>query len=710
MLCTALMFLAHGAMADTYTWAYSGGGTGLWSSGANWGGTPPGSTDVAAFNSATGLCLVDMAVTVAGLQMSTGTVMTTTNAITVNGDVTLTGGTLTHRANSTGETYRLVMTVNGNVTVDTNGVISANGLGYLGGYGPGHGTGGGGTDGLSGGYGGCGTGPNSLTYGSVIAPTNLGSGAPTTYGSAGGGAIRLDISGVLTNHGTISANGKTSTGYGAGSGGSVWITAGSISGSTSGVIRAHGGAAYYNGGGGGRVAVSVTNVGANFGGYAGGMTAYAGTSANGSPGAAGTVYQETQAMGTGHGILLVDANNVMTWNPAVTLMPPNVNLSDFSQVTIRNKGNLGVGASDTLDFGSASLAVQSTAGSFVTLFASNGVSFPNPYVISNYTLLLDSVHSASGNWIVAANGLLSHSPNSTSETFKLDLTLAGNLTVVSNGAINADGLGYRQAYGPGKGSGTAYTGGGHGGCGGGTNAPGGLTYGSIVTPTNAGSGTASIFGSPGGGIIILHIAGALTNHGTIAASGNASGSYGAGSGGSVNITAGSLAGYSSAIIRANGGWSYQYGPGGGGRVAVSVTNAGADFSTYAGIITAYGGARQLGIFSSGSAGTVFKQTPTNRICLVANFAGATTGAGVLTDVKSPQELFQTTVLVTNNTCLTLATNVTVGNLFLQTTNSIMDLAGYTLRIQAREHALTPGYATNFGAIVWWKPGTIFAIR
>jgi hypothetical protein len=45
--------------------------------------------------------------------------------------------------------------------------------------------------------------------------------------------------------------------------------------------------------------------------------------------------------------------------------------------------------------------------------------------------------------------VLSHYPNYAAETCKLKLTISGNLTVLSNGTISADALGYIGQQGPG---------------------------------------------------------------------------------------------------------------------------------------------------------------------------------------------------------------------------------------------------------------------
>lgn len=113
-------------------------------------------------------------------------------------------------------------------------------------------------------------------------------------------------------------------------------------------------------------------------------------------------------------------------------------------------------------------------------------------------------------------------------------------------------------------------------------AAGGISYGSITNPDDLGSGggialEGNIPGGNGGGRIAIHVAGVLTNNGTISANG-APGVYsnyyssggGGGSGGTVNITAYTLAGNGSII--ANGGDGgieiEDAGGGSGGRIAV----------------------------------------------------------------------------------------------------------------------------------------------
>ncbi len=130
-----------------------------------------------------------------------------------------------------------------NITVASGSVISANGTGYAISGGPGGTTNGGGTHGGHGGV-------NMVTtYGSAVAPVDMGSGGED---ATGGGAIRLDVTGTLMVSGVITANGNSVATYGGGAGGSIYIRTGTLAGN--GAIRANGGDSVA-GGGGGRIAL-----------------------------------------------------------------------------------------------------------------------------------------------------------------------------------------------------------------------------------------------------------------------------------------------------------------------------------------------------------------------------------------------------------------------------------------------------------------------
>ena len=166
----------------------------------------------------------------------------------------------------------LNLTLTADMTVDSGGAIDANGRGYGGGQGTGHGNQAGSSpSGSGGGYGGYGglsssNATGGLACGSPFAPAQLGSGGGSGnggIGAAGGGSIRLIIGGRFLLNGNVKASGSNATNSrsGGGSGGSIWATAQTFSGT--GTLAANGGTGepiHGGGGGGGRIALEfVTN-------------------------------------------------------------------------------------------------------------------------------------------------------------------------------------------------------------------------------------------------------------------------------------------------------------------------------------------------------------------------------------------------------------------------------------------------------------------
>jgi hypothetical protein len=191
----------------------------------------------------------------------------------------LNGARLTHTACA-----GMNLTVTGDVLIETGGAINLDGRGFGGGEGPGPGSYAGGTyfSGSGAGHGGYGglsssNAPGGTAYGSTMQPVHCGS---------GGGAIRLTVGGELRINGNISATGSNgvNTRSGGGAGGSIWLTAQTISGS--GAVSANGGAGeppHGGGGGGGRIALEyATNS------HSGPVTACGGGSRWGG---AGTIYR-----------------------------------------------------------------------------------------------------------------------------------------------------------------------------------------------------------------------------------------------------------------------------------------------------------------------------------------------------------------------------------------------------------------------------------
>jgi hypothetical protein len=452
-----------------------------------------------------------------------------------------------------------MMSVSGNASVMPGGSILADGGGYQGGAGPGAGYpyslyGYGFTAGGAGygGYGahGVGTAANGgNSYGSMTAPTDRGSGgggtSTPTYGGSGGGVVRMNVSGTLHVGGRISANGMDGTvpGAGGGSGGSVWITAGTLAGDGS--ITADGGAGngWGGGGGGGRIALEL---GQNW--FAGRLGAVGGPGETGF-GGAGTIY-------------------IRPWN------------RPGGQVFVDNGGRRGTNT--PIAYSSTPLDLIIKAGAVVSP--------------SQNSLLLS-------NLVVGRDGTLSVRQGYTATA----LTILNDATVETGGRIDADGKGYPAAAGPGAGrtSGSQIgSGAGHGGAGGASSQlPGGGVYGSLQQPTTPGSGggrgmsIGQPSGSPGGGAILMSVRNGLTINGVISANGisGVEDEAGGGSGGSIWLNAGWVSGLGRITAEGGSGQLYGGGGGGGGRIAIY-----SPANVFAGIISLRGGDG----FEPGADGTV----------------------------------------------------------------------------------------------------------
>ena len=228
--------------------------------------------------------------------------------------------------------------------------------------------------------------------------------------------------------------------------------------------------------------------------------------------------------------------------------------------------------------------------------------FNNPDFYVNFRTTTDSALIVTGD-VSIAGGTWTHEYQRVLDGAAVNVEVRGNLTLGAGAYIHAGlanngnrpggiSTGYPRGEGPGylRTAGGSYAGeGGHI-----TNTTGFVSYGSILDPLSYGSGgwgDNSYYG--GGGIIKLAVGGALTVDGTVATRGFGYALWGeevrggAGSGGSINITAASLSG--AGTIDANGGNNGVYGPGSGGRVKVALTGNNATFDSFSGTIEAVGG-------------------------------------------------------------------------------------------------------------------------
>jgi len=588
-------------------------------------------------------------------------------------------GYLRHTANTTAETYKIDHTASGNYTISSSGNINLDGLGFSAGYGTGKGTNGnGGGGGGYGGEGGDGTvGGGGSAYGSLTQPANIGSGGGIDGSSSigkGGGAVKLTVTGTLSVNGTISANGTLGVSgtndTGGGSGGSIYLIAGTLDGnSTISANGGNGGAGGQNAGagGGGRIALYYTTDNSTVT-----VTAKSGatTGVTGITGAAGTIYRETTG---GIKSITVDNGNIEPYTNFAYL-PLNVTANtltvnqkgavrvnaagaSITTVTVSNSGILQIDATGSLSYTTlnwnTSGAIIDRGGTMDILSGGGALTIP----AATY-LYADTARSYTS---VTVDGTLTHSINSTTETYKIDQTISGNYTVSATGTINLNGKGYEAGYGTGAGTGgNGGGGGGYGGEGGdGYVGGGGIAYGSLTQPTNIGSGggvDTSTSGGHGGGAVKLNVSGTLTVSGSISANGatglSGTNDTGGGSGGSIYLIVGTLSGASSiSADGGNGGSSGTHGgSGSGGRVAIYYTT---DNSTST--ITAKSGGTNGPTYVTGGAGTIYKESTGGDISVLLDNGSLDSNNN---NTQLPNALSADSIVVSNKAHLKLTTSVT----------------------------------------------------
>ena len=465
--------------------------------------------------------------------------------LTVNGQHTFAslwltdGAVLTHSPAPAGEAdNRLDLAIVGDLKIDATSRVDANARGYGSAAGPGIGNSDYSTP-SGGGHGGPGGNgwyvAGSLSYGDLLAPNQAGSGGGNSMvhnpanGGAGGGIIRLNVGGVLTVEGQLTANGESRLASG-GAGGSIYVTAGTLAGTGS--VTANGGAAGYSlsgGGGGGRIALYYGNST-----FSGGLTALGGVSTGAGSGGAGTLYLKANNQSVGD--LLLDNTGI---NNA---METPITAPAAYRLTLTN----------------------------ATAYATN-------------SLTLSGLR-------VCANGLLTHPPQGPRLQVLVqgDARVEANGAI----GADKRGYPAQTGPGKGGVGGTwgdPGSGAGHGGQGGAAwSSPGGLTYGSATEPVDFGSGGGDTHPAPnrGGGAIQLTVEGTLTIDGRVSANADvATASYdGGGSGGSVWLTASRLTGFGSITAQGQIAGYPGSGSGSGGRIAIYT-----GVNDFAGAVAASGG-------------------------------------------------------------------------------------------------------------------------
>ena len=650
----------------------------------------------------------------------------TFKSLTINSSVTLTANVS-------------VTTVN-NFTLSSSAVMSANGLGYPAGYqsngsGPGAGAGSASTYGSGAGYGGVGGGsPSSdtpgTTYGSASAPVDLGSGGGSQAGCTGnagqgGGAIKIvaggtaTITGSITANGLVGCNGGSAQGPG-GSGGSIWIQAGTLAGA--GPISAKGGNGANTsagGGGGGRIAFSYTTKT-----YNGTVSVAKGTGYTTVPAADGTIFDlhsvitapanaatlTTLTSITGTAAILSgsiskvqvsikdvtdgshwytgsnfsdtsetwhDASGTTSWSYAAPAWTHNHTYLIRSKAIDSGSNEETPGTGNSFLFWNGTVVSTSAAlsGTYANLLVNGGSS---PTIAGNTTV------TVTGDlWVTANSNIVVNSTNTTQNSGGVGgIINATNVTIDSGSSINANGTGYAggewlngKGPGGGGGGGSVYgAGGGYGGAGGNnTGVTGGSPYGSITAPIDLGSGGGGVYTTPqddggaGGGAIKIVASGIVTVNGSVAANGGNVGwggdrSGGGGSGGSVWIVAGSLAG--SGSVTANGGTQltpYRFGgAGGGGRIVLDPATS----DTFTGSITASTQVSSVGV--AGGLGTIVRDTAATPADIT--LASNASWVGMIKDTSGNPGTFTFNSL-TINSGVTLTANVNITTVANFTVNS-----------------------------------------
>ncbi len=499
----------------------------------------------------------------------------------------------------------------GSALIQAGGAVIADGAGFPAGQGPGTGrisvnpTNGGGGAGYGGfgGAGGGGTGGGS-SYGILTQPSDRGSGGgnaagnqtPGNLGGSGGGSVRINVTASLQVDGRISANGFSGSGTnaGGGSGGSLLISVGKTF-SGAGTITANGGggsAPNGGGGGGGRIALSYgTST------FTGALSAFGG---------AGFIR-----------------------GGAGTLFLPAANNQKPSQVVVDNGGlpgaptTLGTGSTSSYDLNLSGGGLVAANGSF--LLQRPVHCFRLKYCCHQH---VNNDPRVFGNATIQAGGAISGSANSGSVS-QSSLGNGGSASLPVGVFSGSGGGGYGGFGNAGLAISRVFPSGGPGGA-------GGLSFGSSLQPANDGGsgGPAQSRGAqsaPSGGVggfpVRLTVTGTLLVNGRISSDGAPANiqDFGAGAGGAVWLTVGTLAG--SGAITANGGGAKGVGgSGGGGRIALYYTT-----NNFAGSIAAQGG----GGTNFGGAGTIFTRANNQSVGRILVDNGGNLGTNsLITDVSS----------------------------------------------------------------------------
>jgi|GEM_PF-3813836 len=642
--------LPTAALCGTTTWVASSAG--WWTNAGNWSAGVPGAGDDAIFNnSSTQACFIDADITVQNLTIaddySSSLVFAQGTAATINVSQNFYLGkgsrVVCNYTSTNGLGTGRAIFVGGDATI--NGILDAAGRGFPNdtsstGY---RGPGGSGASWTSA-HGGLAGDEVGNVYGSVTNPTSLGSGS---HQNNGGGAIRLDVGGVLTVNGTVTAM-PTLTGTHGASGGSIWLNCNTFAGT--GLVTAAAGriSSWGHGGGGGRVAITYSSRTFN------GRVTVArgeGTFNVGQPGSLWEPGLYTNPVahitldGVGYQYFFPATASNYVWGITLT-NNADLFIHDFTNgalvlTNIHVSGNpsrlrfdIDEGGRRWRRWNLNSVAVSggmiSVRGPTSVVAFCEGQAGPAPVDVSltatsalylaATTHVLRTLFVEQGSRVYGApgntNAINPDSGGTAGVPHGLGMVITCATAVVS-GAVDVSHIGFWYRCGPGRGRTDGWwDGGGYGGEGGHQVLPAagsGQPYGSLTRPSALGSGCS--YGdystnTSGGGALKLVATNMLRIDGIVRADGGTHGSYGGASGGSLWLVTHTFAGTGG--VSAVGGYGNPagaHGGGGGGRIAIEWVN-----SSFSGWISVSNGLSQSSA-AMARTGTVFLcQSPVFGAC------------------------------------------------------------------------------------------------
>ena len=321
----------------------------------------------------------------------------------------------------------------------------------------------------------------------------------------------------------------------------------------------------------------------------------------------------------------------------------------------------------------------------------------------------DAELSADGSVLIGYGVTITHAGPSTVQAATVRISAKGDLLMESGATIDVNGRGYQAQFGPGgEFANQGVVGSGYASRRREVGDANGQTYGSILRPTNWGSGGV---GGPGGGAVSLVSRGSMTIDGTIQASSTPW--SGSGTGGSVYLACAQLLG--AGWIEADAANAQNYFSGSGGRIALVETEA-EDFSGFVGTVRA----ESMGTaVARVGAGTVYRKARgVNEVRVGNGFAvSGVTDIPMADDGKAAKCYRDTAFVGEANVTFFLRADMRINDLDLRSATSKINLNGHTLTIRSATHWKGKGWGDTYenlvienGGKIVWSTGLAVLVR